>query len=257
LDEIANISLIGSGNVANQLAFTFQQEGVNVSHIYSRNNITGSALASKFNAVFLENIESLPKQLCIVCVPDDVVTSVINSIDKNIPVAYTSGSVELASFNSRKNTGVFYPLQTFSLERIIDFFEVPIFIESDNEYFTSTLFNLAWKISKDVNQANSEERKKMHIAAVMVNNFTNHIIHLAQQYSSENNIDFKHLQPLLKETVLKLEKTLAISAQTGPARRSDLAVIESHLQKLTGKTREVYKVISESIIETYAKNDKL
>jgi len=97
----------------------------------------------------------------------------------------------------------------------------------------------------------------MHIAAVMVNNFTNHIIHLAQQYSSENNIDFKHLQPLLKETVLKLEKTLAISAQTGPARRSDLAVIESHLQKLTGKTREVYKVISESIIETYAKNDKL
>ncbi len=249
------ISIIGSGNVANRLAIAFSEEGINISHIYSSNLTTAKELAKKVGAKVLADTNDLPQQLCIVCVPDNVIGSVVNSIDKNISVAYTSGSISLYSLTKRENLGVFYPLQTFSKERKIDFFNVPIFIESNNEYFTSTLFDLAWKISREVSHANSEKRKKMHIAAVMVNNFTNHIIHLSQEYSTQNNIDFKHLRPLLQETISKLEDSSAFDSQTGPARRGDDTIIKEHLAKLSGRTKEIYQLISKSISETYTNND--
>ena len=255
MSEVDSISIIGSGNVANRLAIAFSEEGVAVSHIFSINQTTAKELAQKVGAKVLSDVNDLPKQLCVVCVPDDVLNSVIDSINDDVAIAYTSGSVEISSFKSRKNLGVFYPLQTFSKERKIDFFNIPIFIESNNDYFTSTLFDLAWKISREVNHANSEERKKMHIAAVMVNNFTNHMVHLSQKYAIENKIDFAHLQPLLQETIAKLKDHSAFDSQTGPARRGDENVIEEHLSKLSGRTKEIYQLISKSITETYTKND--
>lgn len=250
-----SISIIGSGNVANQLATTFHREGITVSHIYSRNKKTAEALANKVDAISISDLSDLPKQLCIVCVSDDSVAQVIEGIDSEISIAYTSGSVELSGIEARDNIGVFYPLQTFTKESEVDFFEIPIFIESNNDYFTSVLFDLAWKISRIVNHANSEERKKMHVAAVMVNNFTNHILHLAQKYSEENDINFDHLKPLLSETVKKLNANSAFSSQTGPARRGDDNIIQQHINGLTGTSKEVYKVITKSIIETYRTND--
>ena len=250
---ISRISIIGSGNVANQLAIAFSKENVEVSHIYSRNNETAKVLANTIDATQIYSLQDLPQQLCIICVPDDEISNVVEQINDNIPVAYTSGSVELQDIPKRREIGVFYPLQTFSKGRIIDFFNVPFFIESTDEYFATTLFDLAWKISKEVNYANSEERKKMHIAAVMVNNFTNHLIYQAQKYSEENNIDFKHLQPLLKETFEKLEDHSAYNSQTGPARRGDKAIIAEHLSQLKGNQRKIYEVITSSIIASYDK----
>ena len=255
MSDIKSISIIGSGNVANQLAIAFHREKIKVSHIYSRNKVTSQSLADEINAVSLSDISDLPKQLCIVCVSDDSVAKVIEEIDSEIPIAYTSGSVELSSVTSREKLGVFYPLQTFTKDRIVDFFEVPMFVESNSDYFTSDLFDLAWKISRIVNHANSEERKKMHLAAVMVNNFTNHILCLAQKYSEENNIDFNHLKPLLSETIKKLDSNTAYNSQTGPARRGDLNIIDQHQMELTGTSKEVYEIITKSIIETYRTND--
>jgi len=253
--DIEQVSIIGSGNVANRLAIAFTEEGVAVSHIFSINQTTAKELAQKVGAKVLSSINDLPKQLCIVCVPDDVLNSVVDSINDDVAVAYTSGSIQISSFKSRKNLGVFYPLQTFSKERKVDFFNIPIFIESNSDYFTSILFDLAWKISREVNHANSEDRKKMHIAAVIVNNFTNHLVHLSQKYAIENKIDFAHLQPLLQETIAKLVDNSAFDSQTGPARRGDENIIEKHLAKLSGRTKEIYQLLSQSITETYSKND--
>tara|TARA_R110002072_G_scaffold67521_3_gene165583 strand:+ start:11514 stop:12287 length:774 start_codon:yes stop_codon:yes gene_type:complete len=257
LIDTNSISFIGSGNVANHLSRALQKENITISHIYSRNLNTAQELAGKINAIVVNELSDLPNQLTIVCVSDDSIHSVIDKINPKIPIAYTSGTVELSSFSSRENIGVFYPLQTFSKNREVDFFEVPIFIESNSEYFTSILFDLGWKVSREVNHASSTERKKMHIAAVMVNNFTNHIIHLAQKYSHDNDINFDYLRPLLNETVAKLEITSARKAQTGPARRGDVKIIEEHLKTLSGTTRDVYQLITKSIIETYKNNDKL
>ena len=253
----SSITIIGSGNVANQLAKVFSKEGVNVSHVYGRNELTIQALADQIDGDIVQDIKKLPNQLCIVCVSDDSVVEVINSIPKDIPVAYTSGSIKISAIANRKNVGVFYPLQTFTKDRLVDFFEIPIFIESNDEYFTSTLFELAWTISRTVEHSSSEKRAELHLAAVFVNNFTNHIVHLAQEYAASHDIDFNFLRPLLKETIDKLDSSSALQSQTGPAKRNDLGVINAQESKLSGDMKQVYKALTQSIIKTYHKDDKL
>ncbi len=252
------VNIIGSGNVAEQLAIAFQKtDKVNASHIYSTNQSTGKALAKNVNAQFVEKIDELPTQLTILCVPDDKISGILNEIPDNFPVVYTSGSVDLNQLPKRKDLGVFYPLQTFSKGRKINLFEVPIFIESNNDYFSSTIFDLAWSISRKVEYADSEKRKKLHLCAVFINNFSNHIIYIAEELSKKFNIDFEHFSPLLHETIAKLSVYTAFDAQTGPARRNDKKTIKEHLKMLEDDNyKSIYKTLTESILKTYH-HDKL
>jgi predicted short-subunit dehydrogenase-like oxidoreductase (DUF2520 family) len=251
-NAIQQISIIGSGNVAWHLAIHFAEIGVKISHVFSRTASNAEELCKRTGAINTESISDLPKnQLVLICTPDDTISSICTEIDPSCPVAYTSGSVEIESLPKRGNLGVFYPLQTFSKHIELDLSTVPFFIESTNNDFTKSLFILASKISDTVTLANSQERSELHLTAVFVNNFTNHIIYQAQKYAESKSIDFDHLIPLLKETVHKLNMDNAYSAQTGPARRGDDAVIKKHTERLDGRSKEIYSLISNSIKETY------
>ncbi|MEJ6777698.1 MAG: DUF2520 domain-containing protein [Crocinitomicaceae bacterium] len=255
-NTIRQVSIIGSGNVAWHLAINFVKIGVKVSHIFGRNSAHVNSLCLETRAIHTKSITDLPKnQLIIICTPDHSILSLCKSIDSNCPIAYTSGSIAIESLPHRENLGVFYPLQTFSKHIELELRKVPFFIESTNEIFTHKLFVLASKITDTVTLANSKERSELHLAAVFVNNFTNHIVHKAQQYSESKSIDFNHLLPLLKETVHKLDLDSAFNSQTGPARRGDNAIIKKHTDHLEGSIKELYRLISESIKETY--HDKL
>lgn len=258
MNEINTISILGSGNVATQLAKGLKLEGARISHIYSRNQITGKELALQVNAEFAEEISQLPKeQLILICTPDDQISSVLSDIPLETPVAYTSGSVELSSLTQRSHLGVFYPLQTFTKGREINLFEIPFFIEATNTDFAQQLFNLAWKVSRKVYFADSQKRSELHLAAVWINNFTNHLVYISDKYLQEKQLSIEFLQPLLKETIQKLDQISAYEAQTGPARRGDLTIVKKHLEKLHGAEREIYRLLSENIIKTYSIDDKL
>lgn len=253
-NSIQKISIVGFGNVGFHLSKAFSERGILVSHIYSTQK--GNSNFPN-DAIIVDDLASLPNdQLVLICVPDDAIASVIDQIPSSCPVAYTSGSVNLNCLPHREKIGVFYPLQTFSKNASLNVFEIPFFIEGNNQSFAQELFDLAWKISRKVNFANSEDRGNLHIAAVFVNNFTNHLNYIAQNYLEEKNLDFNHLKPLLEETVKKLEIVSPKEAQTGPARRGDLKIIEEHLSKLSGDTKEIYQTITNSILASY-KHEKL
>ena len=253
LQPIQTISIIGAGNVASQLAQVLADKGIEIISVTSKTNASAQVLAEKLNCEMIANISEIPQtDLVLVCVGDDEIHAVIDQIPAHLAVAYTSGSVEIKSISNRENLGVFYPLQTFSKTRKVEMFEVPFLIEANNTYFAQSLFDLAWKISRNVQFMNSEQRKKIHVGAVIVNNFTNHLVYLADQYFKENELDWKILEPLLKETLAKLENTSPYDAQTGPARRNDQEIIEKHTQMLSGNTKEIYKVITNSILQTYS-----
>lgn len=255
-NAIQQISIIGSGNVAWHLAKNFVELGVSVSHIYGRTSKHVDALCAETGSIHAQSISELPEnQFVLICTPDNSIASICELIDDSCPVAYTSGSIEISSLPQRTNLGVFYPLQTFSKQIELDLNTVPFFIESTNEEFTQSLFILASKITDTVTLANSQERSELHLAAVFVNNFTNHIIHQAQVYAESKSIDFNHLLPLLKETIHKLDLDSAYNAQTGPARRGDDVILKKHSLRLEGRSKELYDLISESIKETY--NDQL
>ena len=209
--------------------------------------------------LFFSNISSIPAcDLVLVCVNDNSVIEVVKQIPATLKTAYTSGSIELSTLPDFENIGVFYPLQTFSKSKELNLKEVPFFIEGTNAEFTNELIKLASLISSNVSISNSIERKKMHLAAVFVNNFSNHLTFLAKEYLDENNLNWEYLKPLMIETVNKLSEVSPYEAQTGPSRRNDTKVIESHLTELSGTTKEIYQMLSTSIVNTYQKkNDKL
>ena len=240
--EINKLSVIGSGNVATHLALAFDDREIEVTHIYSRNEVTGRSIANRVNAEFIDNILQLPSgQLCIVCVPDDQVSEIIRKIPASIPVAYTSGSVEIKDIQTSNQLGVFYPLQTFSKDTAVDIFQVPFLIEAQDEAFASTLFDLAWQISRKVEYANSEKRREIHLAAVWINNFVNHCIVQATVICEEYELDPENDPKII---------------QTGPARRGDAKTIEKHLDMQDGIRKELYEKLTKSIQNIY-RNDQL
>ena len=252
---IQSISIIGSGNVATQLGKSLVENDIVVSHLHSRDSTRAEALANILGATVCP-IDSLPNQLTIVCVSDDAISEVINQIPQNIPVVYTSGSVGIDELPQRNQLGVFYPLQTMSKSVKVDMQEVPFLLESKSEILLETVQELAANLSPNCYVVSSEQRRKIHMAAVWINNFTNHIVYQAQKITQEQDLDYQLLLPLLKETLQKLDNQSAFDAQTGPARRGDQKTIDKHLDSQSGTAKELYALLTKSIKETY-KNEKL
>lgn len=250
MKKINKISIVGAGNVAYHLGIALRSNGILIDYVYSKNRTNALALAQILNGKETSNLDSLANSdLVLVCVPDDVVYEIINQIP-NTKIAYTSGSVELKHVNE-KFIGVFYPLQTFRKTDEIDIKKTPIFIESTDDNFQNKLIELAQKISLSCSVVNSEERMKYHLSAVILNNFTNHILYLSKKEAEKNGIDWRNLMPLLEETLKKNLLSDPYENQTGPAIRNDLKTIEKHLSLLEGKSKEIYQVITESIKSTY------
>ena len=251
-NAIQHIGIIGSGNVAWHLAHHLKNEGLTIDWIYSRNAITGNELGESLQVPFISTLEKVSTDLALVCVNDDSIQSIIGQLPATVSIAYTSGTKPLADLlTGQSQIGVFYPLQTFSKEKALNLFEVPFFIEAENSVFAQQLFDLAWKLSRSVQFASSEERKYLHLSAVMVNNFTNHLFFLADDYLKKHDLDWNHLKPLIRETVSKLDSLSPFDAQTGPARRNDQITIDMQLALLNGESKELYRLFTESILKTY------
>lgn len=256
MSSATSIAIVGTGNVAYHLGNGFLENGIAIKEIYGRNQQRVADLASKWECEIVNDLSDIKSELILVCVSDDAITEVLEKVPSSARVAYTSGAVDLRDFRSRPNTGVFYPLQTFSEKKEVNLFEVPFLIEADSTTFAQELFDLAWKLSRKVFYVGSEDRLKYHLAAVWVNNFTNHLVFKAKEFVEGEKLDFELLKPLLFETIEKLKIIDPYSAQTGPARRNDIHTIERHTKLMEGISKDIYSLISKSITETY-KNDQL
>ena len=150
--------------------------------------------------------------------------------------------------------GVFYPLQTFTKGRLLDFSTIPICIEASDNESLALLRLLGEAISQNIYDINSDQRKKLHLAAVFANNFSNHLFHISETLCEKEDLPFELLKPLILETVKKLETLSPKDAQTGPARRDDSISIEKHLELLTNTNhKKIYTLLSEAITKTYEK----
>ena len=253
---ITSIAIIGTGNVAFHLGKAFYDKGIAIKEVFGRNKELATELADSLKSVVSTNLNDLRSDLILICTSDDAIESIVSQLPKDSKIAYTSGAVSLEKFKV-KDIGVFYPLQTFSKEREINLFEVPFLIEGSNSFFSQELFDLAWILSRNVTFASSEQRKKYHLAAVFVNNFTNHLFHQAKKYVEHEELNWNYLQPLMKETVEKILLTNPEHAQTGPAKRNDLETLKMQSEMLSGMSKEIYELLSKSIINTYNQHDKL
>ena len=169
-------------------------------------------------------------------------------------VAHCSGATPLHKFNGKG--GVFYPLHSFSRSVMRSFKEIPLFIEGDNEETTKQLYSFAQRLSNQVEQLSSEKRQKLHLAAVVSQNFSNYLIALTQAYLEKEDISFQALIPLLEEGLGNALYQKAKEIQSGPARRKDTKTLDAHLSLLKEEKRllPLYEQLSESI-KTYYEED--
>lgn len=243
------ITIIGTGNVAEILGQRLFDEGIQVVSVVGRNKERASELAYKWSAR-IEDIADISGEFVLVCLPDSVTKNVVEQIDDQKIVAYTAGSLSLTEI-SHPNCGVFYPLQTFSKARKENTLRYPILIESKSSSVSDFLKELGNKISDQVEYCDSEKRKHIHLSAVFINNFSNHVIYLGQKLARQKDIDPQLFAALIEETFAKLKDITPKEAQTGPAARNDLATIKSHLNLLQGDEREIYKLMTNNLLKTF------
>jgi len=249
------ISIIGSGNVATHLGAAFKNAGHRIVQVYSRDMHNASLLAYHIGAEAINDLNNINPEtdIFIISVNDDSIISIAQSIAsyKKLTV-HTAGSIALGSLSSVIPTaGVFYPLQTFSKNKEVDFRTVPLCIEGATEEITKQLEELAQSVSNNVYRVSSDQRKILHLAAVFACNFPNYLYGIAQQLLAENDMEFGMLRPLILETAQKVQDRLPAEVQTGPAIRNDESTMTAHLQMLQAHPdlKELYKVISQAIIK--------
>lgn len=250
------ITIIGSGNVAFHLAQVFFENKIDIVEVHSRNEKEGNKLAKKVNATYTKNIKEVGKNsdIIIMAISDDAIEKVSKQLDlKNQILAHTSGiaNTELLSV-ATKNYACFYPLQTFTKNTIVDFKDIPILINANNLESLNSLKSVALKISNRVEEITDIQRQKLHLSAVIVNNFTNHLFTLSSQYLEKNDINFDLLKPLITETVNKISISNPREIQTGPAKRNDIKTIEKHICFIEDEDlKEIYKILTKSIYKTH------
>ncbi|OQX82015.1 MAG: hypothetical protein B6D64_01280 [Bacteroidetes bacterium 4484_276] len=255
--SINKIVLIGAGNMATQLGKALHQKGKNILQVLSRTQGSADLLAGQINSTAIINPNHLinDADLYILAVPDDEISGIANTINiQDRLIVHTSGSVGMEVLkNASAHYGVFYPLQTFSKTRDVDFSDIPICIEASCEENYISLINLAEGISNDVRRINSIKRQTIHLAAVFASNFTNYMYGLSEEILKNEDISFDIIQPLIRETTKKIEHKSPKDAQTGPAKRKDLKIIEKHLQLLQGDPdkKAVYDLLSKLIVESH------
>ncbi|WP_417786259.1 Rossmann-like and DUF2520 domain-containing protein [Tenacibaculum sp.] len=242
------VAIIGGGNVATHLANAFSKTNeVSLVQMYARNIEQIQHL--KEVTPITNSIELLTEaDVYIIAVSDDAIGDVSRKIEqKNGLVVHTSGSVAMQSLQNTGRKGIFYLLQSFSKDKDVNFDEIPFCLEAENEEDLQLLEALAKSIGKKIYRINSEQRKRLHVAAVFVNNFTNHMYKIGADICNEYQVPFEVLLPLIQETAQKITELSPKAAQTGPAKRNDQKTIQNHLALLNAEQQEIYKLITKSI----------
>jgi predicted short-subunit dehydrogenase-like oxidoreductase (DUF2520 family) len=255
-----NIVILGSGNIATHLGRAFKMAGQDILQVWSRDITHASTLADTLAAEPIDNMFDLDRSadLFIIAVKDEAIREIALELKlRDQLLVHTSGSTGLSALEGASSKiGVFYPLQTFSKIKSVEFRQIPIIIEANSPEVLSIIRAIADRLSEKVIELNSEQRKTLHVAAVFACNFTNHLFGLAQELLEEKGLDYELLKPLIEETLSKIEMNDPVSVQTGPAIREDKATIQAHLELLKHNPAlsELYTKLSQSIVNLHKRS---
>ncbi|MEM6360672.1 MAG: Rossmann-like and DUF2520 domain-containing protein [Bacteroidota bacterium] len=255
------ISIIGSGNVAWHLAPALENAGYGVFEVYGRSPKRVKELVSRLYEAEVKkdlNFSISKSDVFIIATSDDAVEEIAQEIslpNEDSILVHTSGSLSagILSYAATQHIGIFYPIQSLTRNKPMNFDEIPICIEGESTLCRGVLKELGNAISRKVVSINSDQRLALHLAAVFANNFVNHFLGVSNDILKENKLDQDLLYPLVKET---LEKTAEIDpkdAQTGPAKRHDFETLDRHLEylKKNEELAEVYRIVSQHIVDSH------
>lgn len=264
MGKALKVDFIGAGNLAWNLAPALENAGASVRYIYSRNPDNAKKLANKlYEGQVKEDLDfsECNSDVVIIAVSDDVIEEVAKEVvvDEGVILAHTSGSIPLnaLAYTSTPNIGVFYPLQTFTKIKTVDFDSIPFLIEGETTHTIKVLSSLASLVSSQVKEISSKQRQQIHLSAVFASNFTNWMLTLSENILNEANLDFNIVHALIAQSINNAIQLGPENAQTGPAKRCDFEVLDTHIEMLTEKPemQNLYKIVSQQILDHYQTNE--
>lgn len=244
------IVILGTGNLATRLGLALLAKNAAIVQVYGRSHAGATTLADLLGCPWTSDKSEILQDadLYILAVTEEAIPDILQDTPiRNHMLVHTSGSVPmdiLATFS--ENYGVFYPLQTMSAQKAIDFSNVPICLEASNTENLEILSSLAHSLSSQVIKVNSEQRRELHLAAVFVCNFVNHLYSIGEELLREQQLDFDLLKPLILETAKKAMAFSPSAVQTGPAIRGNQPIMDLHLKMLEQhpQWQKIYELIS-------------
>lgn len=258
MEDKLRVTVVGAGNLGTHLGLKLHAQGFPIEQVFSRKRAKAKSLADRCAAKSVTALKDISSNadLYLVAVPDDALPAIASELTlKEKVVAHTSGAApsdalaEVSPF-----CGVLYPMQSFTRTAESPS-EFVVAVNSEIETVTKILTKVATALSDNVLHLNDEQRLTMHVAAVLVNNFPNHLYAIAEGLLNEAEMSFDIMKPLLQETTRKALSESPILTQTGPAKRSDFKTIQAHLDLIKNKPalEDIYMAITESIIESEKK----
>ncbi len=253
------IVILGAGNVGYQLAWHLHNSGHQIVQIFSRHLPSAKWIGNLMDIPCTTSINEITDDadIYLISVNDDSIQEVAQQLHlKDKVVAHTSGAVPMKILDGvSTNYGIFYPLLTLSRNVSVDFSVMPVCLNGVNDFTRNTLTSMAETLTKKIVVVDDEKRLAIHVAAVIANNFTNHLFSISQMILEKTGLSFEILKPLINETVRKIQNHDPLNVQTGPAVRHDEHTIEMHLKflKEDGRFSEIYKMLSDDI-QKYSKH---
>ena len=250
--------MVGSGNVATVLGKVMHKAGHEIVQVLSRNENHARELAAIFNCASGSFKSSDYKQADIYLLA--ITDTALYHLDQYIQlgsrlVVHTAGSVSkevLKNVSSRY--GIIYPLQSL-IKDSGDIPDIPLLVDGSNPETSKIIHEFSRTLSNDVTVADDQQRLRFHVAAVLVNNFTNHMFAMGDEFCKREKIEFEKLYPLIDETVRRIKVHPPQAVQTGPAIREDIYTLGKHLQILSAHPdlKYLYLKLSESILKLHQK----
>jgi predicted short-subunit dehydrogenase-like oxidoreductase (DUF2520 family) len=249
------VVIIGAGNVASVFGRLISAANHEIIQVYSRSISSAQSLGKELGCSFVDNLEAvdLTADIYILAITDNALQNIQDSLflgDKL--VVHTAGSVSKKVLsNISSQYGVMYPLQSLRKDQSADQSIIPLLIDANKESVLSIIEQFAFTLSSVVSIVGDDKRLCLHLAAVIVNNFTNHLYTLTAEYCKNEEVDFKMLQPIIEQTALRLRANLPADLQTGPAIRNDQSTLDKHIQALSNhpELKTIYLTFTESLLK--------
>ena len=250
--NLEHICLIGTGKLSRHLAKKLSIFIDKPPFIWGRNSEQAASIASEFGLFHLNNLHEIPENSAVLlCVSDNAIEQLANELkDKTLFLIHFSGTQSISRLTPfTPNAAIIWPNQSFSNAVHVDWKNVPLILEASNDEAKIWLMEIVNALEGPAVFLDEESRKKLNLAAVVANNFINHLLVLTESWCIQNKLDFKLLLPLITQSTQNLQNQSPTQLQTGPASRNDWTTIHSHIEMLSHfpELKEVYTLFSDQL----------
>ncbi|MES2478785.1 MAG: Rossmann-like and DUF2520 domain-containing protein [Bacteroidota bacterium] len=256
-------SIIGTGNMAYFLAEELSAAGHKFIGIWGRNTLAANKIAIQYPTLVyssLQDIKDEEEHYCFIAIKDTAIAEIAAQLNfKHTTLIHTAGASPLQLLgNQTKHTGIFWPIYSIVADNLKTIKDIPIAIQGNNPQTENAILDLAKSITDKAFIANEEQRTHLHLAAVFANNFSNHLMAIAQEICIKQHLSFDYLKPIVEQTFERLKTKPAKNLQTGPAIRDDKMTMQKHIDLLKSNPEWalLYQSLSNSIRKMYSSSEE-